>query len=407
MTAASNPLTAITLTSPRAQTGTGPRPRYTLDGNDALEGNLERTCSEIAGGVLGLISRRKLQAIFLGGGYGRGEGGVLRGAGGDRPYNDLEFYVAIEGNRHVNEFLYRRRLDVLGEILTHLADVEVEFKITSLEEIRAWPVSMFSYDLAVGHRVLWEGTRADSHHGWGRHLNPENIPRAEASRLLMNRCSGLLFARSKLELEPLTVSNADFVGRNIAKAQLAFGDALLAESGLYHWSCRERHRRLERLSQRNGSPMYMAALRHHAAGLQFKLHPSMGAAERGALSASHGEVSAFAEVCWLHLEEGRLGRLFPSARAYAEDPCDKFPGSAPLFNVALNLRADNFVPRSRPNPFRHPRQRIYHAMSLLLWVRGLEADLPLRTRVESELNLPPGTFGNWAVAYRALWGRIR
>jgi len=79
--------------------------------------------------------------VLLGGGYGRGEGGVLRGPAGDRPYNDLEFDVAIKGNRHLNAFRYHRRLEVLGEILSHLADVEVEFKITSLARLAAQPPS--------------------------------------------------------------------------------------------------------------------------------------------------------------------------------------------------------------------------------------------------------------------------
>ena len=39
--------------------------------------------------------------------------------------------------------------------------------------------------------------------------------------------------------------DADFVGRNLAKDQLAFGDVLLTAHGQYHWSCQERHRRLE------------------------------------------------------------------------------------------------------------------------------------------------------------------
>src|ERR1019366_7509077 len=124
--------------------------RFTLDGDDALEQHLERACARVLSGIRGLVPPGKLEAVLLGGGYGRGEGGVLRGPAGDRPYNDLEFYVAIRGNRHLNEIRFHRRLEVLGEILTHLADVEVEFKVTSLEELAARPVSMFSYDLVAG-----------------------------------------------------------------------------------------------------------------------------------------------------------------------------------------------------------------------------------------------------------------
>src|SRR5688572_13051725 len=130
------------------------QPRFTTDGSAELEQHLALTCAKIAAGIRGLVPRKKLEAILLGGGYGRGEGGVLATPRGDRPYNDLEFYVCVRGNRHVNERRFGRALHVLGEILTPQAGVEVEFKITSLREFEQSSVSMFSYDLVLGHRWL-------------------------------------------------------------------------------------------------------------------------------------------------------------------------------------------------------------------------------------------------------------
>ncbi len=388
-------------------TGNQSRQRFTLDGNDALEQHLQRTCARIVSGIRGLIPPRKLQAVLLGGGYGRGEGGVLRSAAGDRPYNDLEFYVAIKGSRHLNEARYRRRLAVLGEILTHIADVEVEFKITSLAELESQSVSMFSYDLAAGHRLLWGDVSEDVVPGWDLHRHPENIPQSEATRLLMNRCSGLLFARTQLWTEPFTPSAADFVRRNVAKAQLACGDALLVAHGRYHWSAVERHRRLEDLARCKRSAWFDAALRHHAIGVEFKLHPDAGVIPRDTLISRHGEITAFAVKCWLWLEARRLGRTFPSARAYAEDDCDKCPGSSPFFNIMLNLRADGFRPRARPLPWRHPRQRIFHSLSLLLWAPEATGEPVQQRRIEAELNARGNSLSEWVAAYRALWSRVR
>jgi len=383
------------------------RQRFTLDGDNGLEQHLERTCASIVSGIRGLIPSHKIKAVLLGGGYGRGEGGVLHGIAGDRPYNDMEFYVVLKGCRHVSEFLYRRRLDVLGEILTHLADVEVEFRVTSLAELAFQPVSMFSYDLSAGHRLLWGAAFADLTPGWELHSRPENIPQAEATRLLMNRCSGLLFSRFKLEQEPFTRSTADFVRRNVAKAQLAFGDALLAAHGLYHWSCIERHRRLEALAQSKRSAWFDAVLRHHTVGVEFKLHPEMEEISRDLMLARHGEVTAFALKCWLWLEARRLGRTFRSARAYAEDACDKCPGSSPMFNILLNLRIDGFRTRAKPCPWRHPRQRLFHSLSLLLWETEATDDPALQKRVQMELNSRGDSLGEWLAAYRALWHRAR
>ena len=325
-----------------------------------MEQSIALTCARVLSGVRGLIPPPRLEAVLLGGGDGRGEGGVLRAPEGDRPYNDLEFYVAIRGNRHLNEFRYQRRLEVLGEILTHLADVEVEFKITSLAELARRPVSMFSYDLVAGHRIIWGDPSLGRLPAWDHHRRAVNLPPAEATRLLMNRGSGLLFARTMLQEDLSPRPLADFIRRNIAKAQLACGDAVLAARGRYHWSCRERHRRLELLAasetRRRGSTPSVAIT---PPGWNSSFTPSPGRSARDALIARHQEVTELAQQCWLRLETRRLGRRFASARAYAEDAVDKCPGSSPLLDFFLNLRADHLRPHARPNPWRHPRQRIF------------------------------------------------
>ncbi len=61
---------------------------------------------------------------------------------------------------------------------------------------------------------------------------------------MFNRCSGLLLARELLRKSALSSEEADFIGRNLAKMQLALGDAVLTAFGQYHWSAWERHRRL-------------------------------------------------------------------------------------------------------------------------------------------------------------------
>src|SRR5688572_25703458 len=182
-------------------------PRFTIDGSAELELHLALTCAKIGAGLRGLLPRRKLEAILLGGAYGRGEGGVLQTAADAGPYNDLEFYVCLRGNRHLNERRFGRALHVLGEILTPQARIEVEFKITSLRELRRSPVSMFSYDLVMGHRWLLGDNRLLAR--CSHHRDAEQIPLSEATRLMMNRCSGLLFSLAKLEQPEFTAADAD------------------------------------------------------------------------------------------------------------------------------------------------------------------------------------------------------
>ena len=57
----------------------------------------------VAAAVRSFIPENRLEAVVLGGGYGRGEGGVLKTEAGDRFYNDLEFYVFVQGPRLLND----------------------------------------------------------------------------------------------------------------------------------------------------------------------------------------------------------------------------------------------------------------------------------------------------------------
>ncbi len=403
--------TALTLPArlPRASTrpplrGPELRPRFTLDGSRELEQHLERTCVAIAAGIRGLIPAHRLEGILLGGGYGRGEGGVLQSPAGDRPYNDLEFYVFLRGNRHLNERRYGRALHVLGEILTPQAGIEVEFKISSLRELQAAPVSMFSYDLVTGHYRLFgaEPLLAGATH----HRDATQIPLAEATRLLMNRGSGLLFARERLERPSFTPADADFVARNIAKAELALGDAVLVAHGAYHWSARERHLQLGRIGRDASLPWLDEVRRVHGAAVQFKLHPTRSTDTRELLQTRHAAVAMLAETVWLWLEERRLGRPYGSSCDYALCPLDKWPGSPRGRNLLVTAKAAGLRALTCPDATRHPRERILNALALLLWCPAALADRLLLARLQRDLFSKETSFAGLIQAYRQLWSQV-
>lgn len=396
-------------------------PRFTVDGSAELEAHLLRTCEKIAAGVRGLLPRGKLEALLLGGGYGRGEGGVLRGGAGvspvdsahrdgtarplDRPYNDLEFYVCVRGNRHLNERRFGRALHVLGEILTPQAGVEVEFKITSLAELRRGPVSMFSYDLVRGHR--WLIGREELLAGCEHHGEAEEIPVSEGTRLLMNRCTGLLLAREKLQRPEFTANDADFVARNIAKAELALGDAVLVAHAHYHWSVRERHRLLERLARTETQPWLPDVRRHHARGVEFKLHPFRSAETRETLLGRHAAVTALAEQVWLWLESRRLAHDFASITDYATTTSiDKWPTQTPLRNALVHVKALGARPLREGRATQHPRGRVLTALGLLLWEPRVPQTPALLQHVQRELQTDAADFRGLMAAYRRLWPQV-
>jgi len=380
------------------------RHRFTIDGGEALEAQLQSVCDRILHGVQGLIPASTLEAIVLGGGYGRGEGGVLRLSDGEYPYNDLDLYVFLRGNRRWNERRYHQPLEMFGEIVGSLIGVEIEFKILAVGDLVTGPVSMFSYDLVARQRWLWgdEGLRER----WECHRDGAAVPTVEATRLLMNRCTGLLLARERLDRPRFTPADADFVRRNIAKAELGLGDAILAAHGLYHWSCLVRHRRLAQLAGVERSPWMTELGALHARGVAFKLHPQRSAESAEALRAAWTAVTAAALPVWLHLEGRRLGTPFVSARAYAESAVNKCPCTSRMRNFLINLRQLGLRPLRQGRPGEHPRQRIVQAMALLLWEPAALTSVPLLRRLQDDLGTSRTDFPGLLAAYRAQWSRV-
>src|SRR6188768_3608258 len=128
--------------------------RFTVDGSDSLENHLGQLCREVLESIQSVIRGDRLQAIALGGGYGRGEGGVLTTPAGDQPYNDLEFYIFVRRHPWLNYQRHAQALHQLSAEQERAAGVDLEFKIISAAKLRGSPPSLFYHDLVVGHRWL-------------------------------------------------------------------------------------------------------------------------------------------------------------------------------------------------------------------------------------------------------------
>ena len=374
--------------------------RFTVDGSVELETGLEQWCAAFTREVLTVIPVKLIDAIVLGGGYGRGEGGVLNTDGSERAYNDLEFYVFLRGPLLVHERLFRRKLSDLCHCWSERTGVEFEAKLLTLDKLQKAPVSMMYHDLVVGHRWLFGpiGEFEQCEH----HRAAHRIPLHEATRLLMNRASGLLFAEVLLQKAAFHSADADFVRRNISKAQLALGDVALTAFGRYHASCRERHRRLEKLDPTTAPEWVSELIAHHAAGVEFKLHPLASNESADQLRSEHATITALAQKVFLWLEERRLGQPFPSAREYAFSPVLKHPDTRMLRNALINLRA--FGVRSLSTHY--PRERLLESLALLLWTPAALEDPGALQKLHANLVTSRKDLAGLVEAYRTIWNRF-
>jgi hypothetical protein len=380
-------------------------PRFTLDGSDRLEAHLAHVCEVVRDDLRKLIPGTKLEGLLLAGGYGRGEGGVLRTPTGDQPYNDLEFYACLRGHPRLNEWLLGSTLEVLGKMLTPIAGVEVEFKVLSLARLRRSPVSMFTYDMVMGHRWLIGGERLLA--GCEHHSDPAHIPLHEATRLLLNRCTGLLFARQRLERTSLSAGDADYTARNLAKAQLGFGDVLLTAHGQYHWSCRERSRRLEAFKTSADPPWLDDLKQHHREGVRFKLHPERAEAARSSLQARLTDLTGLGRHVWLWLESRRLRSSFVSIEEYVSSPLNKCPETTAWRNALANLRAFGLRSPCSARLLRYPREQLLTWLPIILWAeRSGESGSPAQHAPANTKSIP-GAGERPAGLYEELWLQFR
>lgn len=216
-------------------------PRYTARGSDALERRIARDLDRCVAAVREALRPVPLRGVVLGGGLGRGEGGLRRGPSGELPYNDYDLFVVLPTLPWAAMALVRRRLGALADRLTGELGVEVELAALPAGDLPRTPPTLMATDLQTGHRVLWGP--ADLLAPMPPLLHASLAP-AEASRLLLNRAALLLMARDALR-HPLDDAGAERVARYVRKATLARGDAWLILRGLYVTgtaTCRDRLR---------------------------------------------------------------------------------------------------------------------------------------------------------------------
>jgi hypothetical protein len=289
----------------------------------------------------------------------------------------------------------------MGRRRSHDAGLHIEFKVYSTEKLRHESISMFSYDLAAGHKIIFGSEEIFD--GCEHHLAAGQIPPHEATRLLFNRCSGLLLAGEFLRHAAPTAEEMDFIGRNLAKAQMAFGDALLTVFAQYHWNCLKRHARLNQLAVPVSLPWIDEVQQCHARGVEFKLHPCRILMPKAALQEQHARTTSLGLQLWLWLEGRRLNRSFSCAREYALAVFPKCPEKAAWRNCLLNLKTFGASALWDGRIFCYPRERLFDALCLLLWDGETVRESTLMQRLQNHLRAKTSHWQDLILAYKNIW----
>ena len=239
--------------------------RYTGVSSSQVTGLLDETLREI-GNEIEELRLPKLAAVVLGGGYGRGEGGVLRTQRGERLYNDLDFFVFSSGGARRENERIQEELSKVSERWGKALGIAVDFSpVKKLASLHRVSQTLMYQELLHGWVPVWGTVDLEK---WIPALRPEELPFSEAARLLLNRGMGLMLAGEYLKAGK---DDADFVVRNLNKAILGCGDAFLLAAGQYRWRGQERVKAFRVFVQQRELPEEYAASYEDA--FHFKLEP--------------------------------------------------------------------------------------------------------------------------------------
>ena len=226
---------------------------------------VEKLISEAIAGIAAAFAASPessaVRAVVLGGGYGRGEGGATPDG---MPYNDLDFFVIMKGARASAGL--RKLLDSISAEWGAKLAIDIDFCcVDSVRALCKDASTLMIQELFAGGNVIF----GDRDVFDGVPVRPfSEIPWTEGARLLLNRGAGLLFARQRRD-DP---AQADFVRRNIHKAALGCGDAILV---VHHEYRRTGTERLEALRKYHEASWLVPA---YQAALEFKYNPAPGPA---------------------------------------------------------------------------------------------------------------------------------
>ena len=333
-------------------------PVYAAHGSAEFNARLHETLRRLAADVNAAMGN-DLVALVLGGGYGRGEGAVVRRGGLECAYNDLDLFLVA-----------RRKGVATGALdavrVRYAAELGIEFDISrplTPAAVAAWPPALMWFDLLHGHVVLSGPDDVFTIRAPAALRRP--LPPIEATHLLLNRGAGLLWAmRTARGVEP--PPGDDFVRRNYWKCAQALGDALLIAYGRYATPYAGRDGRLAGLAAERAEVGALGLAALYADALKFKFSPDDLPA--GPVPDAHlAELARRWAAVFLLIEQRRTGRAWPGLAAYCAWTGLREPrASAPLQwprTIGQNMRLGVFS-------WRYPRERLYRALPALLAPAG-------------------------------------
>ena len=323
---------------------------YSKNADPRVERHIQDALDGIRATLAASPESSAIRAVALGGGYGRGEGGATQDG---MPYNDMDFFVILNGKKPSPGL--RALLDGLSSEWHGKLAIDIDFFcVDSLKKLYKDADTLMIQELFAGCRIVF----GDEHIFDDAPLRPfTGLPWTEAARLLLNRGAGLLFARQRASAP----SEADFVRRNIHKAALGCGDAILIVHHDYRTTGTERLETLRKYYEASWLiPAYEDAL-------TFKYAP-------GTVKAPD---YAYHLDCWLRtmaLVATEITRHIASSDAHFSACRIADAGPRSLKSAILSICSARILPDLLFPLAVHPRVKLLRLLTVCLLDPGHETD---------------------------------
>ena len=330
--------------------------KYTAFASSAFDVWLEDKLAALTRDISDAL-RENLVSVVLGGGYGRGEGGVVVVHGQERPYNDLDLILVV----HDPASVPRDRLEAIQATWSEkLFGIHVDMsRPLTIEQIKAWPHYMMWQDVLLGHIVLFGPPDVIRANAPDILLKP--LPLTEALRLMLNRGAGLLYAL-RIAAGVAPQEDEDFIRRNYFKCAQALGDAALMIHQKYQTPYAGRETIFAGLCAEHAELRDLDIRAAYEESLVFRSLPDRVTQGPPSVQRLHEMARSWSRML-LYLETNRTGKRWDTTNVYADWTGVREADVNAWKDVPKNL-ARNLVIGSLS--YKHPRERLYRDFARLL-----------------------------------------
>ncbi len=273
--------------------------RFTVRGSEEVESLIGTLVGRVARIFKDILNEDQYRALILIGGYGRGEGGVEVRDGDQRPHNNLDFLLITKNMSAETSARIHQQLDGRLKELEREYDVGIDVSMIPQRKLLHSACLVMWYDMRYGHKtILGDRDFVPSLHRY----SVETIDPEDVRWLLVNRGSQLIVTDLLLARKQRSLTEMRYIIRLTMKAIIGYGDALLFFLGAYHWSYREKGKRMER------QPDVPAEFRElYAEAIDFRFQPEYDAYIRRDIPQWVDSVRELLEGVHRECESKRMG----------------------------------------------------------------------------------------------------